>query len=83
MDRESAVGAPVQIRLWRAAVRREGGKHEKFFYCQKSRLRVHAACFYPAGTEYADIEREFSIECTSNEKNWGTGASCKPAVGVI
>jgi hypothetical protein len=30
--------------------RRKAGEHEKFFSCQKQRLRVHATCFRPTST---------------------------------
>jgi hypothetical protein len=48
----------------------------KFFYCQNSRLRVHAAGF-PAVSEIRDDVRSKSIvECVVCENTCGTGASC-------
>jgi hypothetical protein len=48
----------------------------KFFYCQKSRLRVRAALFRPTSIGVLAVGRIAIIECAHIENTCGTSVSC-------
>ena len=53
-----------------------GGCARKFFYCQKSRLRVRGDGFLPTPISRNDGDRATSERCMNHGNDCGTGVSC-------
>ena len=54
-----------------------GGCARKFFYCQKSRLRVRGDGFLPTPISRNGSDRATSERCMNHGNDCGTGVSCE------
>src|SRR5258708_40105356 len=70
-----SIGDSLKKPVLASADETSGAWARKFFYCQKSRLRVRATHFWPQSASRDDMDCALIVECARCENTCGTGAS--------